>query len=209
MTYSIAAGKSFNMVLSHPDDTEPATWNQKDAIAEMRHHFAGWDRSLVKLIDLISHTLKWPLLSGSVLPSWLSSSRKLLLLGDSAHAMLPYMSQGAAMAVEDAGALAEALELVADGRGLSEALELWESQRLTRTSQMQTASLINGRLWHFADGAEQRARDEAMRPEVEGKHFITSPNQWSDPTTQKWCYAYDAERAIREASVRGPELNGH
>ena len=64
---------------------------------------------------------------------------------------------------------------------------------------MQQASQVNGTLWHFADGPEQKARDEAMRPEVEGRQFIRSPNQWSDPTTQRWCFGYDAEAEVRRA----------
>jgi salicylate hydroxylase len=55
---------------------------------------------------------------------------------------------------------------------------------------MQEASLLNSKLWHFPDGPIQQARDEAMRPEVEGHPFSHSPNQWSDPATQMWCYGY-------------------
>ena len=119
-------------------------------------------------------------------------------MGDAAHAMVPYMSQGAAMAVEDAAALAEAIDHVDDVCEIPVALRVWERVRIERTRQMQEASLINGKLWHFPDGPEQQARDEAMRPEVEGRSFLRSPNQWSDPTTQWWCYGYDAERAVRE-----------
>jgi salicylate hydroxylase len=64
---------------------------------------------------------------------------------------------------------------------------------------MQEASLVNGLLWHFDDGPEQEARDEAMRPEVEGKQFAESPNQWSDPVTAAWAYGYDAEEEVRLA----------
>ena len=42
---------------------------------------------------------------------------------------------------------------------------------------------------------EQEARDESMRPEVEGRHFLVSANQWSDPRTLWWAYGYDAEAA--------------
>ena len=70
---------------------------------------------------------------------------------------------------------------------------------------MQEASLLNGKLWHFADGPLQQARDKSMQPEVEGKHFIESPNQWSDPLTQNWAYAYDAEVVAREAWRRYEE----
>jgi salicylate hydroxylase len=43
MTYSIAGGKSFNMVLSHPEESDPSTWKQEKAIEGMKQHFQGWD----------------------------------------------------------------------------------------------------------------------------------------------------------------------
>lgn len=43
MTYTIGAGKSFNMVLSHPDSTDPETWDQTQALSDMRREFQGWD----------------------------------------------------------------------------------------------------------------------------------------------------------------------
>ena len=46
MTYTIAAGKSFNMVLSHVDHTDPSTWNQlsqEQILKDMRAEFGGWD----------------------------------------------------------------------------------------------------------------------------------------------------------------------
>jgi salicylate hydroxylase len=43
MSYTIDAGKSFNMVLSHVDDTDPATWTPETAIEDMRTYFSGWD----------------------------------------------------------------------------------------------------------------------------------------------------------------------
>ena len=49
---------------------------------------------LVKVIDLIEKTLKWPLLSGVPLERWVSTSGKVLIMGDAAHPMLPYMSEG-------------------------------------------------------------------------------------------------------------------
>lgn len=46
MTYTIAAGQSFNMVLSHKDSRDPTTWeqmSQKEILAEMKQQFEGWD----------------------------------------------------------------------------------------------------------------------------------------------------------------------
>jgi salicylate hydroxylase len=44
MTYTIGAGKSFNMVLSHPDTTDPASWDRSDALSDMKQEFQGWDK---------------------------------------------------------------------------------------------------------------------------------------------------------------------
>ena len=103
---------------------------------------------------------------------------------------------GAAMAVEDGAALAEALSHATSADDLPKVLGVFERVRAKRSSQMQQASLINGTLWHFADGPEQEARDLAMQPEVLGLPFTESPNQWSDPVTQEWAYGYDAVEAI-------------
>ena len=94
MSYSIAGGKSFNVVLSHPDSSDPGNWNQKTTLQDMKDNFRGWDSRLTKLIGLITSALKWPLLSGSKLERWMHPSKKLLIMGDAAHAMLPYMSEG-------------------------------------------------------------------------------------------------------------------
>ncbi|KAF2751899.1 FAD/NAD(P)-binding domain-containing protein [Sporormia fimetaria CBS 119925] len=200
MTYLINNGKSFNMVLSHPSTTDPSTWSQETDIQEVRRQFSGWDPCIQKLLTLITHTLKWPLLTGTPLPTWLSHDFKTIILGDAAHPMLPYMSAGAAMAVEDGCALAEVLSRLTSATQLPSALKVWEEERLLRTAQMQEASLVNGRLWHFADGPAQRARDEAMRGDVsvDGGNGV-SPNQWSDGATRQWVYGYDAEWEVREA----------
>jgi salicylate hydroxylase len=196
MSYTIAAGKSFNMVLSHADPTPPSTWKPENAIRDMREYFAGWDPRLTKIISLIDNTIKWPLLSAPKLPRWVAPSNKVLIIGDAAHAMVPYMSQGAAMAVEDSGVLASVLSLISSADEIPFALNVFEAERMKRAGQMQDASLLNGKLWHFANGPEQRLKDLSMRPEVEGKSFSWSANQWSDPVTQWWAYGYDAEEEV-------------
>ncbi|CAI7564177.1 unnamed protein product [Penicillium glandicola] len=197
MTYTIGAGKSFNMVLSHPDDSDPSTWDQQNTLSDMRREFQGWDSRLEKIIGLIENTIKWPLMSGVPLSRWVNG--KVLILGDAAHAMLPYMSQGAAMAVEDGAALARSLSKIQNAADIPKALGIFEKVRIERAGMMQEASLLNGKLWHFADGPVQEARDVAMKPETQGLPFSHSPNQWSDPATQMWCYGYDAEKEIDRA----------
>jgi salicylate hydroxylase len=87
------------------------------------------------------------------------------------------MSQGAAMAVEDGTALAVVINNIRSIDELKFALNVFQSERRSRTSLMQEASMVNSMIWHFADGPEQRERDAAMQPEVQGRSFQSSPNQ--------------------------------
>ena len=103
------------------------------------------------------------------------------------------------MAVEDGVALARSLSKINNAQDIAHALNIFEKVRMDRAGKMQEASLLNGKLWHFADGPLQRARDKAMGPETRGEPFSNSPNQWSDPATQMWAYHYDAEVEIDRA----------
>ena len=106
---------------------------------------------------------------------------------------------GAAMAVEDAAALAQSLRLMETSDRLSHALEVYQRVRQTRTAAMHEASYRHAYTVHLPDGPAQRARDAGMEDEVKGVHFIRSPNQWSDPTTQIWAYGYDAAEDIEKS----------
>ena len=152
----------------------------------------------MKLISLIDKSVKWPLRSGTRLSNWVSPCSRFVIIGDAAHAMVPYMSQGAAIAVEDGAALAWVLSQIRSLEELPFALQAFQAERIKRSSEMQEASMVNGLIWHFPDGVEQVARDEAMRAEVEGRPFTSSANQWSDPVTQAWAYGYDAEERMEQ-----------
>lgn len=43
MTYTIAGGKTFNLVLSHVDHSDPSTWKPENAVEDMKAYFRGWD----------------------------------------------------------------------------------------------------------------------------------------------------------------------
>ena len=85
------------------------------------------------------------------LPRW--TAGRVTLLGDACHPTLPFLAQGAAMAIEDGYVLARALE--AAGR-VTEALERYEEARLERTSQIVLKSTENGRRFHNPELADAR-----------------------------------------------------
>lgn len=148
---------------------------------------------------MITRTTEWPIQEIEIPEIWSSDSGKLIITGDAAHAMTPYMALGAAMAVEDACALAASLKHLKTPADLPEAINKWVSVRKTRNRMVHDASFAHGLMLHIPDGPVQRARDEAMRPDVEGTPTSESPNQWSDPTVSQWAYSYDAEAEIHRA----------
>ena len=83
------------------------------------------------------------------------------LLGDACHAMLPFMAQGAAQAIEDGATLAACLSQIG-ARNVPEALRRYEALRLPRASRVQGLSEVNKTRFHLPDGPAQQARDAEM-----------------------------------------------
>ena len=110
-----------------------------------------------------------------------------------ADLQLPYMSAGAAMAIEDGVVLGRCLGRVKSTEDIPAALEAYEHLRRSRSYEVQRRSALNGKIWHLPDGPEQIARDEGMAAEVLGRPFIDSTNQWSDPAVSQWLYGADVE----------------
>ena len=89
-----------------------------------------------------------------------------MLLGDTAHAMAFYLSMGISLAIEDATALATALELHTSSPGttpLAEALSLFEKVRNPRTEKIRDASLHAGAMLHLPPGRERDLQDKSAK----------------------------------------------
>ena len=117
------------------------------------------------------------------------SIERVTLLGDACHAMLPFMAQGAAQAIEDGPALAACL-----ARGWSDvaaALRLYERVRIRRTSRLQAMSRENKRRFHLPDGPEQRERDKEM---------AGGSTDWSFQAN-RWVYEHDAAQLPLDADA--------
>jgi salicylate hydroxylase len=89
---------------------------------------------------------------------------RVALLGDAAHPMVPYLAQGAGMAIEDASALAWALGQASPGVGqdIEAKLKLYAQARWRRNAQVQAGAIKNGGIFH-ATGLVRWGRDAALR----------------------------------------------
>jgi salicylate hydroxylase len=138
------------------------------------------------------------------LKSWSSPQKNVVLMGDAAHSMVNHMAQGAATAMEDGAFLAKCVGAVVQGQlSVREAIDVYEAERMPKAHMKQQVSFINGALWHLPDGPEQRARDLAMAPGLNGKYFVRSSNLYGDdPQTVLEVYGYDAEAHAEAALAR-------
>lgn len=132
-------------------------WDGEADRPSLTRAFAGWSATARALIETPRKWRAWPLYTRPPLPSY--ASGRVALTGDAAHPMVPFLAQGAAQAIEDAGALARAL--AADG-DTARALAAYSATRAPRAGRVQREALAQTRVYHMS-GPMALARDIAMR----------------------------------------------
>jgi len=154
--YPVRRGELINIVAHFDSDgwTEES-WTHECDVAEVTKTYARWNAALTRLFPCSPRWYKWALYDRDPLPRW--SSGRATLLGDSAHAMLPYLGQGAAMAIEDGCVLAAMIARYADD--LDMALAAYESLRLPRTRAAVLGSRALARENHLTSRFAQIKRD--------------------------------------------------
>lgn len=217
MAYPIRQGAMYNLVLCHMGKAKPGVWNEPGNVEEMRRTYADFDPTIRKLLSKVKSCLRWTLADLPPLPSWVSKSGKVVLIGDAAHATVPYLAQGASMAIEDGAALAECLSRVRATGDIPHYLKAFETFRKPRCERIQLCSRLNGQVWHLPDGPEQAERDKAFARDDfaedidNGALTGENPNLWSDRGFQPWLFGHDVFKAANEAldeidAARGPVL---
>jgi salicylate hydroxylase len=157
--YFVSAGRLLNFVaVVERDAWTRESWTDRGDIAEARAAFADWHPRVREILGAVDETFIWALFDREPLDRW--SVGRVTLLGDACHAMLPFMAQGAAQAVEDGAALAACLG--AAGPDVPGALRRYERIRIPRTSRLQAMSAGNKTRFHLPDGPAQRERDAQL-----------------------------------------------
>ncbi len=154
VTYRIRQGDLANFVGVVEQDTWTSdSWTQKGEKSELVRDFAGWHPVIQTLIQKADpdHIFKWALLDHPPLETWVND--RVALLGDAAHPMLPFVAQGAAMAVEDAWVLAKCL--AENSSDIPAALRNYETERKPRATRVQSASRRNQHIYHRGDAISQ------------------------------------------------------
>ncbi|MCW2308441.1 FAD-dependent monooxygenase [Rhodobium gokarnense] len=155
--YPIHAGNEFNLVAIVNDDWNEEGWNAEGDREVLLSRFSGWPDRVLNLLSLPETWLKWALCGMPTGSPWYSG--RIALLGDSAHAMLPFMAQGAAMAIEDGAVLGDLLSRSDD---IADVLKRYQGLRRKRVERVIATALKNDRIYHLR-GFSAAARDTALQ----------------------------------------------
>lgn len=179
--YPVKSGEELNVVAVVPDRRSRSGWDNEGAPGELELHFNGWCDPVRELLARATQWRVWSLYRMRTPRHW--SKGRVTLLGDAAHPVLPYLAQGAALAIEDADALASALK--AQDSDVASALERYSEARTRRALRVQRHAARLGVLYHLRGPARLirnrmlarqkpenllRSLDWLYRPDASGQH---------------------------------------
>jgi 2-polyprenyl-6-methoxyphenol hydroxylase-like FAD-dependent oxidoreductase len=144
--YPVCGGGSLNVVAITEGGVEGQGWNQPADAAALPSKFKPFAREARSLLEHTAGWRSWSLYRLAPLKSF--SAGRLVLLGDAAHPVLPYLAQGAALAIEDALSLGQVLE--ASPGDLIAAFHRYEKLRRARVDRVQSLSRRYGWIYHVS-----------------------------------------------------------
>ncbi|KAF4547389.1 FAD-binding domain-containing protein 23 [Elsinoe fawcettii] len=217
-----------NIVLGHPlttspTDPDPPRFPRPASIPTIASHYASFSPAIRETISQLEpeeassfflpsssldkdkednkgQILEWRLSDLPPSSAWSSENGTVVLLGDAAHAALPFMSAGASMAVEDAACLASLLRPEVVGRkGVRGTVKAYEEIRKARAEEMGRLSRGDAASWGL-HGEEAERRDEVVSKmggeewkEVGKRLREEGLGEWNfgDLGVMDWAWGYD------------------
>ena len=141
VTFPLNRGReTFVFATTAQDDWRHESWTMPGDVNELRKAYAAFHPEARALLDACETVTKSALYVRDPLPKW--SVGRVTLLGDACHPMVPFMAQGACMAIEDAVVLGRALKGV-EVDGIAAAFDRYENARKDRTARVQMGSRGN------------------------------------------------------------------
>jgi 2-polyprenyl-6-methoxyphenol hydroxylase-like FAD-dependent oxidoreductase len=177
--YPVRGGTLVNFIgLIERDDWRVESWIEQGTTEECLRDFTGWHEDILTMIRAIDTPFKWALFLRDPQPRW--SVGRATLLGDACHAMVPYLGQGANMALEDAYVLARCLDSADD---IAAALSRYEEARRSRTTEVVIQSM----------NQSKRIHDPVLADPVKAENYVET--NWAPEKVKgryDWIYDYDA-----------------
>jgi salicylate hydroxylase len=169
--YPIAGGRTVNIVAIVAENWQGIGWSEPGDPYWLAERFAAWAPAARRIVSAPAEWRKWALLAVDPDGPWRSD--RVALLGDAAHAMPPFLAQGAAMAIEDAAVLADCLAAAPERPPV--ALKAYETRRKARVARVHAAAFKTGEHYHYAPPMAT-LRNAALR--IAGGQLALSRNDW-------------------------------
>ena len=183
ITYPVRGGMLMNVVgIVERATWTTESWTQPGSQAELQADFGHWHADVRTLMGAIEQPFQWALLGRTPRPGW--AQGRVCLLGDAAHPTLPFLAQGANMAIEDAAVMAACVAgAVATHGDIAQAFARFEALRFERTANIVNRSADNAARFHNPRLAEP---DYAV-------HYINT--EWESEKVRRrydWLFDYNA-----------------
>ena len=188
--YKVSGGKSLNIVAIFHSSRYLEGWDTSGDAAELNAGFADACPRVRRLLGFVQTWRMWVLCDRDPMRDW--SRGRVTLLGDAAHPMLPFLSQGAAMAIEDGYVLAN--ELAKETDDPARALRRYQTARLPRASRVQLMSRKVARVNQAPSLAARIARDLRLALQK-----MLNPRQHAYKI--EWIYGFDVTEPQRQESA--------
>jgi salicylate hydroxylase len=176
--YYLRGGDLVNFAGTVEAEVSEESWTLKFPWEDLKADYVGWHPAIQAIIDAADkdQCYRWSLHNRPPIRNW--STRRATILGDAAHPTLPYLAQGAAMAIEDGAVLTRALDWAGS---IAEALDLYQRSRVDRTARVVEQSNENQKLFHLRSVEEIRARFERRDEGVDRNNWLYSYNALTVP----------------------------
>ena len=135
------------------------SWKEEGSISDLLDDFSAYDSKIFPALEDSVTLYKWGIYIRSPLKSMIA--KNITLLGDAAHPMVPFLGQGACMAIEDSYSFAMACKV--HMTNLAIAQEAYDYVRSRRTKKIQQLSMMQGRVYHLKNSILVALRNAAMR----------------------------------------------